>query len=67
MADLTKAYRVIYDDNQIVNDDFLEIQSGHTYPALDKQYFETDNKDELLKFVTDNNLFFLPNNILIPF
>ena len=53
---LIKKYRLLYKDNQIINQDYLNEQTGTTYPAPDVQTFETDLLIELQQFINDNNL-----------
>ena len=53
---LIKKYRLLYKDNQIINQDYLNEPTGTTYPAPDVQTFETDLLIELQQFINDNNL-----------
>ena len=56
MQNLTKPYRLLYKDNEIVNLDYKDYQTGHTYPAFDLSAEEFDTLEELEDFVDKNNL-----------
>ena len=40
---LSKKYRLIYTDGQIVNTDWQEVQTGFTWPGDGLSSFESDN------------------------
>ena len=54
MIELNKKYIVVYKDNTIIAQE--KDNTGHVYPAIDTQYFETDNENEFNQFIADNNL-----------
>ena len=56
MIDLTLLYRLIYKNGLIVNPDYKVFQTGHTYPAFDLQSKEFNILDEMMQFISDNNL-----------
>ena len=57
MIDLILPYRLLYQNGQIVNVmEYKDPQTGHTYPAFDIQSAEFDTYDEMIQFISDNNL-----------
>ena len=56
MRDLTKQYRLLYKNGEIVNYDYNDLQSGHTYPAFDLLAEEFDSFEEMSDFIRRNNL-----------
>ncbi len=57
MIDLTKPYRLLYYNNEIINVfDYKEPQTGHTYPAFNISYAEFDTYQELIQFIEANQL-----------
>ncbi|MFV0470218.1 MAG: hypothetical protein ACK5MK_15005 [Dysgonomonas sp.] len=55
MKTLTKKYRVVYRDSEVLNDYRTE-QSGTTYIGIGAEGFESDILDDVIAFVEENNL-----------
>lgn len=56
MNKLTKPYRLLYKNGEIVNFDYKEYQTGCTYPAIDLSAAEFDTFEEMQDFIDKNNL-----------
>ena len=57
MIDLTKPYRLLYSNGEIVNTfDYLEPQTGHTYPAYNISSAEFDTLEQMQQFISENGL-----------
>jgi outer membrane lipoprotein-sorting protein len=63
MIILEKKYRVIFTGNEIVLGDYLQEQTGKTYPGEGYSYFECDTLEEMTDFIANNNLKYLEKDI----
>ena len=61
---LTKNYRVLYRNGEIINDDYLQFQTGVTYPANDVSFAEFDVQKDLINFVDASNLVMIQTNMM---
>ncbi|MFV0325583.1 MAG: hypothetical protein ACK5LF_14590 [Bacteroides xylanisolvens] len=55
MKTLTKKYRVVYRDGEVLSD-YRTGQSGTTYIGIGAEGFESDILDDVIAFVEENNL-----------